>query len=68
VRELPHVECDVTLCKRIVLQHFDAGWRQREEAQVRRMFAEQRRRVRIAFGILVGLVLLAAGGLIWWVL
>jgi len=40
VQELPHVECDVTHGGRIVLQHFDAEWRQREDERVRRLFAE----------------------------
>jgi hypothetical protein len=66
VRELPHVECDVQHGGRIVLQHFDAEWRGAEEEQVRRLFAEQRRRDRVALGVLAGLAVLAAAGLVWW--
>lgn len=64
VRELPHVECDVTHGGRIVLQHFDAEWRRGEEEQARRLFDKQRRRDRVALGILAGLAVLAAVGVV----
>ena len=74
VRELPHIQCEVTHGDKMVLQHFDVVWRQHEEEEIRQRFAEQdrlnqlfakqRRRNRVGLGVLVGLVLV--GVLIWY--
>lgn len=73
VRELPHVECDVTHAGRMVFRHFDDEWRRGEEERVRQLFAEQSqriaeqwRRTRLVLWMLAGIVVVA-GGFVWWV-
>ncbi len=66
VRELPHVECEIRHGGRRVLRHFDAQGQQRELNENARRYAARRRKDRLELAVLVGLALLAIGGLAAW--
>jgi hypothetical protein len=60
-----HVECDVWHNGQMVLQHFDPAWRQREEEEIRQLFAKQRQQERLMLATLAGLVVVVVALVLW---